>query len=86
MYAPAAALSLSEGQKAEIEALVRSGNTPQKVALRGRLVLLAHQGMPQPCNRSTTESIASYGAGVPRLFCEGRHGGNQGSAEAEAQR
>jgi transposase len=46
MYAPAAALSLSEGQKAEIEALVRSGNTPQKVALRGRLLLLAQQGVP----------------------------------------
>jgi putative transposase len=46
MYAPAAALSLSEGQKAEIEALVCSGNTPQKVALRGRLLLLAHQGIP----------------------------------------
>ena len=46
MYTPAAALSLSEGQKAEIEALVRSGNTPQKVAVRGRLLLLAHQGVP----------------------------------------
>jgi len=46
MYAPGAALSLSEGQKAEIEALVRSGNTPQKVAVRGRLLLLAHQGVP----------------------------------------
>ena len=46
MYAPAAALSLSEGQRAEIEALVRSGNTPQKAALRGRLLLLAHHGVP----------------------------------------
>jgi transposase len=45
MYAPAAALRLSEGQKTEIEALVRSGNTPQKVAVRGRLLLLAHQGV-----------------------------------------
>jgi len=30
----------------DLEALVRSGNTPQKVAQRGRLLLLAHQGVP----------------------------------------
>ena len=40
MYAPAPALALNAGQKAEIEALVRSGNTPQKVACRARLLLL----------------------------------------------
>ncbi len=45
MYAPAPALALNAGQKAEIEALVRSGNTPQKVACRARLLLLAHQGV-----------------------------------------
>jgi putative transposase len=45
MYTPAPALALSEGQKADIEALVRNGNTPQKVALRARLLLLAHQGV-----------------------------------------
>ena len=45
MFAPAAALEISLSQKAEIEALIRNGNTPQKVALRGRAVLLAHQGI-----------------------------------------
>jgi transposase len=45
MYTPAPALRLSDGQKAEIEALVRSGNTPQKIARRGRLLLLAQQGV-----------------------------------------
>jgi transposase len=45
MYTPAPALSLSDGQKSELQALVRSGNTPQKLALRCRLLLLAHQGI-----------------------------------------
>ncbi len=40
---------MSAGQQREIERLVRSGNSPRKVALRGRLLLLAHQAMP---NRS----------------------------------
>ena len=42
---PAAALALTADQKAELEALVRNGNTPQKVALRCRLLLLAHEGV-----------------------------------------
>jgi transposase len=41
--APALALSLS--QKTELEGLIRSGNTPQKVAVRCRLLLLANQGV-----------------------------------------
>jgi transposase len=45
MPRPAPALALNIGQRAELEALVRNGNTPQKVALRGRLLLLAHQGL-----------------------------------------
>jgi DNA-binding NarL/FixJ family response regulator len=46
---PASVLSqirLCNRQKADIEALARSGRTPQKVALRRRIVLLAHQGVP----------------------------------------
>ena len=45
MFAPAAALTLSDSQKLELEVLARNGNTPQKVALRCRVVLLAHQGV-----------------------------------------
>jgi transposase len=41
----AAALTLTESQKAALEALIHSGNTPQKIAQRGRLILLAHQGL-----------------------------------------
>ena len=45
MFTPAAALSLSESQKSAIESLVRDGSTPQRVALRGRIILLAQHGL-----------------------------------------
>jgi transposase len=45
MANPAAALALTDAQKTELEALIHNGNTPQKMALRGRLLLLAHQGI-----------------------------------------
>jgi len=46
MFTPAAALRLSESQALAIESLVRDGSTPQRVALRGRIILLAQQGLP----------------------------------------
>ncbi len=45
MFARAAALALTDDQKAEIESLVRRGSTPQRVATKGRLILLAQQGL-----------------------------------------
>jgi transposase/biotin operon repressor len=54
MPTPAPALALSAGQKAELDALIRNGNTPQKVALRCHLLLLAHQGVP---NQSIAEQL-----------------------------
>lgn len=45
MHRPASALILSDSQKAELESLVRNGGTPQRTALRCRLLLLAHQGV-----------------------------------------
>jgi transposase len=45
MFAPAPALPLSIGQKSELELLARNGATPQKVAARCRIILLAHQGV-----------------------------------------
>lgn len=45
MFATAPALAVSADQKRELEALVRNGNSSQKVALRCRLLLLAHQGI-----------------------------------------
>ena len=45
MPRPATPLALNASQKTELEGLVRSGSTPQKVALRCRLLLLAHDGV-----------------------------------------
>ena len=54
MPSPAPALALSSSQQAELEGLVRSGKTPQKTALRCRLLLLAHEGM---ANQSIAEQL-----------------------------
>jgi hypothetical protein len=51
---PAAALALSEDQKSELDTLVRNGNTPQKVALHCRLLLLAHEGV---ANQSIAQQL-----------------------------
>jgi transposase len=47
-------LALSDREKAELVALFRNGSTPQKLALRCRLVLLAHQGV---ANQSIAEQL-----------------------------
>src|SRR5260370_5231019 len=52
---PAAALALSDDQKAELDTLIRNGNTPQRVALRCRLLLLAHEGV---ANHSITQQLS----------------------------
>ena len=44
MFSAAAPLTVSADQKRELELLLRNGSSPQKVALRCRIVLLAHQG------------------------------------------
>src|ERR1035438_10295505 len=54
MPSSAPALALSISQKTELEGLVRSGQTPQKVALRCRLLLLAHKGI---ANQSIAERL-----------------------------
>ncbi len=38
------ALTLTKRERNELEALVRRHSTPQQLAKRGRIVLLAHQG------------------------------------------
>ena len=45
MFTPAPALALNDAQKFELDALIRNGNTSQRIALRARLLLLAHQGV-----------------------------------------
>src|SRR5216683_1250197 len=51
---PAAALPLSQDQKSELDRLVRNGNTPQKIAVRCRLLLLAHAGV---ANQSIAQQL-----------------------------
>jgi transposase len=45
MFNAAAPLAVTPDQKRELEVLVRNGNSPQKVALRCKVVLLAHEGL-----------------------------------------
>lgn len=44
MFSAAAPLAVSADQKRELELLLRNGNSPQKVALRCKILLLANQG------------------------------------------
>jgi len=46
MFTPAPALELDENQRKHLSSLAASGKTPQKIALRARLVLLAGDGRP----------------------------------------
>jgi len=55
MPARAPALTLTDSQKAELKALLGNGNTPQKIALRCRLLLMAHQGV---ANQTIAEQLA----------------------------
>lgn len=45
MFAVAAPLAVSAEQNRELDRLIRNGNSPQKVALRCKALLLAHQGV-----------------------------------------
>jgi len=46
MFTAAARLAVDEKQERQLRALVSSGKTPQKIALRARIVLLAGQAVP----------------------------------------
>src|SRR5512138_732031 len=54
MFSAAAPLALSADQKRELELLVRNGNSSQKVALRCKVLLLAHEGI---ANTSIAEQL-----------------------------
>jgi transposase len=49
MFTPAAAIVIAPEQRRDLEALARAGNTPQSVARKCRVILLAGDGLP---NRS----------------------------------
>ncbi len=46
MFTPATAIAIAPEQRRELEALVRAGNTPQSVARKCRVILLAGDGLP----------------------------------------
>ena len=46
MFTPASALYVDENQRKRLEHLARSGRTPQKIALRARIILAAGKGQP----------------------------------------
>jgi len=54
MFSAAAPLAISADQKRELDLLLRNGNSPQKVALRCKVLLLAHQGV---ANASIAEQL-----------------------------
>src|SRR5215467_6906091 len=45
MFTAAAPLAVTADQRRELELLLRNGNSPQKVALRCKVLLLAHEGV-----------------------------------------
>ena len=45
MFKAAAAIDIDEPTIRQLESLVRSGNTPQRVAQKCRVLLLAHRGV-----------------------------------------
>ncbi|MEO7651178.1 MAG: hypothetical protein ABIZ80_11975, partial [Bryobacteraceae bacterium] len=63
MFTTAAALAVNADQRRELEALVRNGNSSQRVALRSRLLLLAHQGVS---NHSIAQQLK---VSRPRFWC-----------------
>ena len=46
MFTPASRLSIDEHQRKRLQFLIRSGKTPQKIALRARIILAAAEGTP----------------------------------------
>jgi hypothetical protein len=54
MFAPATALPLNPAQKQLLESLLRAGSTPQRLARKCKVILLASQGVP---NNAITQQI-----------------------------
>jgi transposase len=46
MFTPARALDVDQNQRKRLQQLVRCGKTPQKIALRARIILAAGEGQP----------------------------------------
>src|SRR6202795_1112540 len=48
MFVPAAALTIDEGQRRQLDSLLRVGATPQKIVRRCQVILWASQGVANP--------------------------------------
>ena len=71
MFSAAAPLRVTDDQKRELELLVRNGNSSQRIALRCKILLLAHQGVANAgiADQLKTDSPPSLefdGASVPQ--------------------
>lgn len=55
MFAPATALSINETVREQLETLVRSGATPQRIAQKCRIILMASDGVS---NRSIAQQLS----------------------------
>lgn len=62
MFTPAKALLIDDSQRKELNSLVRSGKTPQRIVMRARIVLFAAEGKP---NNAIARSL---GIGRPTVL------------------
>lgn len=69
MWKPAGALPLKPSQRADLEALVRSGKTPQRVAARAAIVLAAGDGKPMNAIAQEFGVSRPNDLGLPKLTC-----------------
>src|SRR5262245_9137138 len=96
MFVPAAALDVDDAQKRQLEFLVRSGTTPQKIARKCRVVLLASQGVPnhsiaqqtglsRPTVLATRTAFADHGIEGIRQSKKRKRSGRTLTADLEQQ-
>src|SRR2546430_606666 len=79
MFPTAAALSVDDAAKAQLESLVRSGTTPQRVAQKCRVSLLAQEGMS---NHSIAKQL---GLSRPTVARRPRHVWHRRGASADRE-
>ena len=75
MFTAAAAIDIDEATIRQLATLVRSGNTPQRVAQKCRVILLAHRGVAHFLDCPAVGPVAADGdssAGRVRRGWRGR--------------
>ena len=92
MFKPATALLVDDNQRKRLEHLARSGRTPQKIAQRARIVLLAGRGRPnhavaKELNLSRPTVLLWRGRfaryGVPGILKDAQRPGRRKAVEPE---